>query len=66
MRWIKQPLVDKSGTQFTCFTGTKVQVLKPEEHTPAPQYISWHKKTNIKAFTGTNVQILTHLAELRD
>jgi hypothetical protein len=42
-------------TQFTCFTGTKVQILTPEaparvEQVPLPQFT---------CFTGTKVQILT-------
>jgi hypothetical protein len=57
--------------QFICFTSTQVQILtqKKARHTyqsgpPTPHYIHWHKSTNIDAFIGTNVQILTHLADL--
>ena len=56
----------QEGTHFTCFTGTKVQILTPEECvaptdfltqlSPSLYLLYWYKST---CFTGTTVQILT-------
>jgi hypothetical protein len=49
-----------SGTQFTCFTGTKVQMLTHARPRTPLMYsvylLYWYKSTD----TGTKVQILTH------
>jgi hypothetical protein len=51
------------GTQFTCFTGTKVQILTHAKSTSTdaahPQEILG---TQFTCFTGTKVQILTQKA----
>ena len=41
-----------SGTQFTCFTGAKAQILTQENRRGVPC-------TQFTCFTGTKVQILT-------
>ena len=49
---------EHTGTQFTCFTVTKVQILTPEELGPGiPRSISvyllyWYKRTNTDAAGG--------------
>ncbi len=44
------------GTRFTCFTGTKIQILTRREALLEPAAI-WG--THFTCFTGTKVQILT-------
>jgi hypothetical protein len=47
--------VDAGGTQFTCFTGTKEQILTLVEKRAAAA----GRGPQFTCFTGTNVQILT-------
>jgi hypothetical protein len=51
------PPTEDAGTQFTCFTGTKVQILKQrlEEGLPPTEDAG----PQSACFTGTKVQILT-------
>ncbi len=57
-----------SGTQFTCFTGTKVQILIQKELTGSSQRGRQGTRrhcqtgTQFTCFTGTKVQILTQKA----
>ena len=50
-----------AGTQFTCFTGTKVQVLTPGTHAAtATRTATGFTGTKVLAcFTGIEVQVLT-------
>jgi hypothetical protein len=58
-----------AGDQFTCFTGTKVQILTPEvlqfEQYQSAKEFMYHAKfsgtqfTSVACFTGTAVHILT-------
>jgi hypothetical protein len=48
------------GTQFTCFTGTKVQILTPKPRPRLSARKGAHKRTKPPyLLTGTKVQILT-------
>ena len=53
----------------TCFTGTKVQILTPEElmgRRISRSFVSCrYKSKNTGAFTGTKVQILTRASALQ-
>ena len=53
------------GTQFTCFTGTKVQMmtLVVEHHAIIEVLLTWDSQVNpmLTCFTGTKAQILTLL-----
>ena len=52
------------GTQSTCFIGTKVQILTPEE-LRGPRSSWGQRGTQFNCFTSTKVQILTP-EELRE
>ena len=52
------------GAQFTCFTGTKVQILAGVLRSLPEQAASQRLGTQFTCFTGTNVQILTQKALL--
>jgi len=69
------PTLNAPGTQFTCFTGIKVQILTEwrqyhaSVHSPGPPIASGESGrldlgTHVTCFTGTNVQILTQKALL--
>jgi hypothetical protein len=69
VRWTRS--WQRSGTQFTCFTGTKVQILTVLRRSEAGRQTRDQgdllvPSTITDAFPGTKVQILTRLAELRD
>jgi aminopeptidase C len=49
--------VERAGTQFTCFTSTKVQILNRDR---VGRCWLW-AGTQFACFTGTKVQILTQL-----
>ncbi len=51
------PAVVEQGTQFTCFTGTKVQILTQMWGGPGARY----PLSQFTCFTGTKVQILTQM-----
>jgi hypothetical protein len=48
------------GTQFTSFTGTKVQSLTQQLQLPIASVAVMHIGTQFTCFAGTKVQILTH------
>ena len=54
----------RTGTQFTCFTGTKVQILtqlRTECFFARRARAGAYNSANTDSFTGTKVQILTEL-----
>jgi hypothetical protein len=46
------------GTQFTCFTSTRVQILTVEASPSSPN----GNESQFTCFTSTKVRMLTHLA----
>ena len=54
-----------AGTQFSCFTGTKVQVLTQKARPVEPRELAHAACTGTQftCFTGTKVQILTQKAD---
>jgi hypothetical protein len=53
------------GTHFTCFTGTKVQILTQKAPARVPHPHRHGAAAGRTCFTGTEVQILTQKAPAR-
>ena len=54
---------ERNGNQFTCFTGTKVQILSQKLEAALTFMLTGTKVYILTRFTGTKVQILTQKLE---